>query len=691
MDMERLLRSSVKEILRHEDFDAFQAWMRAHLAEFLPAELPISELSAEMAGQMAAGLARMTWNAMPLPGNDFRPAPRPLPGRNESCHCGSGRKFKHCCAKTPQIEAIEPEGMWHILVDHLPSKDLARALERKKVPRSVLLAVAERYVKQGEENKAVTLLEPFFTGKIGRIDQDMAEYAFDVLVDAYDELGLVEKKASLIAHLLDSAPRGPLRSTAWQRKACILADQGRQDRAWEAFKNAMQDDPDSLGLCIVELHLLMKEGNWTQASDRARFWQAKISRQAEDAAQIKPLMDFLQSVIDDPQSAMDVAVVETADQHLDPFVQSALTRLGAWTETARHRPLPRYTVRAQPPCDPDMDKELQKALEKKLKGMGIPRSERDRVVTGMVADMRQQISSGTEPGSDSDVDSSQNEAVLVPAPGLKKVEKKWQRFFPLEKPFSTNSLPDLEDEDPWDPEVFPLWMQVLEDHPESFDSLSILDDLIIAATILIEETPHPRLYPIMAALLDRGVAVMQSLQLDDEMILPWIITENRPGLRCLSLATMRSMSLEKSEETKELSTYYLRLNPTDNHGLRTGLMNCCLHEGANEEALKLSDAYPEDIALEIVFGRILALYNLGRLKEAEADLRLAAKRFPHAVKYLTAKKIKQPKLHEMGYSVGGKDQAWLYRASSRQLWEAAPGALQWLAEAAGGKRLGKFF
>ena len=22
----------------------------------------------------------------------------PLPGRNESCPCGSGRKFKHCCA-----------------------------------------------------------------------------------------------------------------------------------------------------------------------------------------------------------------------------------------------------------------------------------------------------------------------------------------------------------------------------------------------------------------------------------------------------------------------------------------------------------------------------------------------------------------------------------------------------------------
>jgi hypothetical protein len=23
--------------------------------------------------------------------------PGPLPGRNEPCHCGSGRKYKHCC------------------------------------------------------------------------------------------------------------------------------------------------------------------------------------------------------------------------------------------------------------------------------------------------------------------------------------------------------------------------------------------------------------------------------------------------------------------------------------------------------------------------------------------------------------------------------------------------------------------
>jgi hypothetical protein len=24
-------------------------------------------------------------------------APHPRPGRNEPCHCGSGKKYKHCC------------------------------------------------------------------------------------------------------------------------------------------------------------------------------------------------------------------------------------------------------------------------------------------------------------------------------------------------------------------------------------------------------------------------------------------------------------------------------------------------------------------------------------------------------------------------------------------------------------------
>jgi SEC-C motif len=32
-------------------------------------------------------------------------APTPRPGRNEPCHCGSGRKYKHCCLAKDDLAA----------------------------------------------------------------------------------------------------------------------------------------------------------------------------------------------------------------------------------------------------------------------------------------------------------------------------------------------------------------------------------------------------------------------------------------------------------------------------------------------------------------------------------------------------------------------------------------------------------
>src|SRR5512141_3100720 len=34
-------------------------------------------------------------------------APSPRPGRNEPCHCGSGRKYKHCCLDKDEAAARE--------------------------------------------------------------------------------------------------------------------------------------------------------------------------------------------------------------------------------------------------------------------------------------------------------------------------------------------------------------------------------------------------------------------------------------------------------------------------------------------------------------------------------------------------------------------------------------------------------
>src|SRR5260370_18823369 len=55
------------------------------------------------------------------------------PGRNEPCSCGSGRKYKHCCGKTP-ADRFAPNRP-------LPDAARARALLRQNQGRDALAAL----------------------------------------------------------------------------------------------------------------------------------------------------------------------------------------------------------------------------------------------------------------------------------------------------------------------------------------------------------------------------------------------------------------------------------------------------------------------------------------------------------------------------------------------------------------------
>ena len=62
---------------------------------------------------------------------------------------------------------------------------------------------------------------------------------------------------------------------------------------------------------------------------------------------------------------------------------------------------------------------------------------------------------------------------------LAKVERQWHRFFPLQKPFYVQDQP-FDDHDVWGYACETHWCGFLREHPESFDSLDILDDIATA-------------------------------------------------------------------------------------------------------------------------------------------------------------------------------------------------------------------
>jgi hypothetical protein len=128
--------------------------------------------------------------------------------------------------------------------------------------------------------------------------------------------------------------------------------------------------------------------------------------------------------------------------------------------------------------------------------------------------------------------------------------------------------------------------------------------------------------------------------------------------------------------------WLVRINPNDNHGMRLELVNDYLRSGEDAAALELASKYPDDISPETRFGCVLALFRLKRVSEAEAALRAARDELPKVVPYLLPARIKRPQLSEVGVTMGGDDQAWIYRDQMRSVWQETEGAMEWLKKVA---------
>jgi tetratricopeptide (TPR) repeat protein len=274
---------------------------------------------------------------------------------------------------------------------------------------------------------------------------------------------------------------------------------------------------------------------------------------------------------------------------------------------------------------------------------------------------------------------------LLAPPELAALEDEWHRLFALNKPISINEYP-IGGEHVWLPENEQQWSSWLQQHPQAFDSLDILDDLA-TAFYLHPQLGAPWLHDaIYLPVLQRAEAILEkSLASQEDPLLPWVFLQNRPPLRALARLALGVMMIErndKKEEAMQRTQRLLALNPSDNHGFRCYVINQLLTQGKDSEALELSDRYDDDMTPEIVFGRILALYREGDTKQAVFELGEALDLLPKIPRYLTAKNIKQPRLDPDGIIFGGDDQAWIYREDMRQVWEETEGALAWLKKAA---------
>jgi len=639
LNLESLLKDVVNQVLEHEDPDRCLDWLREHLHEYYFSTGPEQFADPQDFSRMVTGLGRAIWNAIPLPGNNFRPRPLPEPGRNHPCPCGSGRKYKLCCARGPALPDFDSQFLWPFVLEQLPRDSLQDVIGRGRIPIEALLEQAHVYLEQDKPKKGASLLEPLFAGPVRKPDETH-DYAMNLLCDLYDDLGHYKKKAALLQRVIDTTRRSPLRSGAWQRTAAI--------------------------------HMVMAEDRVTEAQARAEFWVKRLRRMG--LSNDEGPLAFLSAVSRDPMTAM-------MDVGLD-IAGGVGEGLDEWLQAVVGRPVPEYLATTD---EPETDEDFGQVMKTRLRNMGVDQEEIEQSMTMLQQDLELNIP-GEKADEEEEADDSLESLFLVPPAAIEELEARWQEVFPLDKPFSVHDEP-FGDENPWNEENEETWMAFLDDHPEAFDSLDIIDDLATAVNLHDQnDTPWLDEALLKPLLLRAANIIDQALSEIASPRIVWAFTENRPALR--SLARLVGLHMRAGDEADAMAwaRRLLALNPNDNHGLRSIVVNQLLSDGDDAGVLEIVGNYPRDAQAEIPYGRVLAFYRLQRLEEAQDALCTAMEDLPKVARYLTAKQVRTPKLDLMGVQFGGDDQAWFYRDAMRDVWLETAGAIDWLKQAAKRKK-----
>jgi len=220
------------------------------------------------------------------------------------------------------------------------------------------------------------------------------------------------------------------------------------------------------------------------------------------------------------------------------------------------------------------------------------------------------------------------------------------------------------------------------------EAIRICPDCAEAYVLLAEETQdRERATELYRQGMEAGERALGARAFEEDAGQFWGILETRPYMRarqgyadCLLAAGEEDAAIEHWQEL-------LRLNPTDNQGIRFLVVPALLKRGRDDEAASILDQYEEDPSCPMSYGRALpmsygrALLAFRREPESAAArerLETAVKWNPHLPKFLLGKK-EFPETHPPFYSPQSEEEAALFAPEILAAWNATPGALDWLA------------
>lgn len=442
-----IFQEALKRLLAGDALAPFCDWFAPNMVAALQQSHPVGPDDAPGALRYQRHVARQLWGSVPLPSNRWRARGVPKVERNAPCHCGSGRKFKQCCAEFEHLPF--PLGADDLLVMALDEARPEMLVPEKlrHVPAQALGEAAMNWNQEGQAEKTAALLGPLFTDP-GSLDE-RHELVLDALMDALLTLGQERQRRDLMEQMAQHTNK-VLATTARARLVSVLADQGELERSWKLFHETSRFNPNDPQLWPLELTLLLTQGREEEARLRAPLLATRARQAGMD--------DLASALLQIAQEGLG-AVTDLMDDDInDPEELD-------WIALANATP-------------GSVDTELLRTLYRV-----------DRFP----------------------LEDSQNETVsamsIRPVKKLADLNLRWRRRFLVGKPDLTWLDGDVDTL----LESLPEALAFLQKNPSAWLSAEVLDDLLLGALALCDHDSPPQVLEAARKVTDHALAVLRAL------------------------------------------------------------------------------------------------------------------------------------------------------------------------------------
>ena len=292
----RLIDASAKELVERTPARAdFLDWFARKAPTFEPL-LPALGAPAE---RWYRALGAVLFDALPLPPT-FRQGRVERPGRNDPCLCGSGQKYKQCCAGlAAEFDVAELNLLRPVLLALPPAQSLA--LVQSQVDARALAEIVDDWCDNDDFERVVAVLAPWFDAATGKFNQGSVPL-LGALASALLELERDEEAAALIERVLARGDRY-LRAEGFRTRAYTHLDKADFEAAWDDFAEVRRLAPSEPDNATLELTILLMSKRFDDARARARYWLPRLERNT--AREADAPLEFVERVIADPETALD--------------------------------------------------------------------------------------------------------------------------------------------------------------------------------------------------------------------------------------------------------------------------------------------------------------------------------------------------------------------------------------------------